>query len=544
MKEDNTVVVVQQALKKYKCRVTDSTTKNFLLAHPRYPTLKSVCDGLKKWGIEYYPLKLETKEIENLEMPFIVHFNQEGGQLAFVEEIAKGKVKYIVEKGKREIVDFEKFAKKISGAVIVMESGPKAGENNYQNNRQNEIIKACILPLVIISILLFATLQFFTQTREGIQSEFVLWSMALTKLLGIIASIFLILHELKVHTPIGDKLCGFSSKTDCDAVLASNASQLYGSINWADVGIIYFTATIIFLVGCNEISSFGLLAILSCISLPYPIFSIYYQSFKLKKWCPFCLLVQLVLVAEFLILLPTIQDFVFSMKDLIRMSVAFVIPVAVWIVYKMYYQKSLEFEQEHYSFLQLKRTPELFLFFLKKGGRKEFTQTKYSLILGDSEAPVTLTVFLSLYCSPCATAYKNLKVLLNNCSEIKINAIFSVYKDKDTQQIINTLYYLNATKGAGATLDFLDKWYSLSKQSKKILYSKEIVPEDCKVAEQLGNTNNQLFKEYQISGTPTIFVNGYKFPTLYEYSDMEYYIEDIKQLSMESKRQAASTTCN
>lgn len=117
MKKDDTVIV-QQALKKYKCRVTDSTAKNFLLAHPHYPSLKSVCDGLKKWGIEYYPLKLETKEIEELEMPFIVHFNKEGGQLAFVEEIVKRKVKYVVEKGKREIVDFEKFAEKISGQLL------------------------------------------------------------------------------------------------------------------------------------------------------------------------------------------------------------------------------------------------------------------------------------------------------------------------------------------------------------------------------------------------------------------------------------------
>ena len=260
-----------------------------------------------------------------------------------------------------------------------MEPGAKTGENNYRNNRQNEIIKAGILPLVIISILLFATHHFFTQTREGIQSNFVLWSMALTTLLGVIASIFLILHELKVHIPIGDKLCGFSSKTDCDAVLASNASQLYGSINWADVGIIYFTATIIFLVGCNENSSLGLLTILSCISLPYPVFSIYYQSFKLKKWCPFCLFVQLVLVTDFLILLLSIQDFIFSMMDMLRLAVAFIIPTAIWILFKTYREKSLKYEQEHYSFLELKRNPELFRFFLKKSGYKEFPQTKHSL---------------------------------------------------------------------------------------------------------------------------------------------------------------------
>lgn len=45
-------------------------------------------------------------------------------------------------------------------------------------------------------------------------------------------------------------------------------------------------------------------------------------------------------------------------------------------------------------------------------------------------------------------------------------------------------------------------------------------------------------------GTPTIFVNGYKYPKQYEYSDMEYYIDELKKLNMESKRQEAGANCN
>ena len=44
--------------------------------------------------------------------------------------------------------------------------------------------------------------------------------------------------------------------------------------------------------------------------------------------------------------------------------------------------------------------------------------------------------------------------------------------------------------------------------------------------------------------TPTIYANGYKFPNLYEYSDIEYYIYEIKNLTRESKRQEACTNCN
>ena len=44
--------------------------------------------------------------------------------------------------------------------------------------------------------------------------------------------------------------------------------------------------------------------------------------------------------------------------------------------------------------------------------------------------------------------------------------------------------------------------------------------------------------------TPTIYVNGFKFPTQYEYSDIEYYIDEIKNLTRESKRQEACANCN
>ena len=47
----------------------------------------------------------------------------------------------------------------------------------------------------------------------------------------------------------------------------------------------------------------------------------------------------------------------------------------------------------------------------------------------------------------------------------------------------------------------------------------------------------------EAANTPTIYINGYNFPNQYEYSDMEYYIEDIKSLTRESKRQEACVNC-
>ncbi len=540
--EDNTVFVVQLALKKTKCRVSSDSVKDFLLGHPSYPSLKAVCDALHKWGIEYYALKLTIEEILALEIPFITHFNQAGGQLAFVERIRNGNVTWQQRKGKKQTSNIEEFTKQISGAVIVIEPGQKAGEPGFRRKRQDKWIKTGLLPMAILTIILYAVYNFISNPGIHLNSAFLF--LTLTKLVGITASLFLVLHELKIHTPIGDKLCGFSSKTDCGAVLTSNASRLFGDINWADAGIIYFTGTFLYLMGTTSIDGLGIQALLSVILLAYTLFSIYYQSVKLKKWCPFCLIVQLVLIAEFFISLPAFKNFSLQLLELGRLAFALMLPATIWVIFKMYLEKSYKSDQEHYSFLKLKREPELFRFLLKKDGYTEFAEITDSLIFGYPNAPVTITAFLSLYCTPCAQAFKKLKVLLENCPNIKLNAVFSVYTDDETQQIINALYYFRSTKGSNATLELIDSWYSLPKSAKKSSLNKEAIPEHYKVAQQVGNINQQLFEKYQIAGTPTIYVNGYEFPKQYEYSDLEYYIEDIKQLNLESKRQEACTQCN
>jgi len=544
-REDNTVFVLQKAINHFKIKVTNTTIKEFLLAHLHYPSLKSVCDALKKWNIEHYPLKLEVNEIKELEMPFIAHMKLSGGQLVFVEKTENEKVTYVISEGKSITMEFEKFSEKLSGAVVVMKAGKNSGEKEYRQIRQNEILNSSLLQLCILTILVLAILNFISSSGYSFfQPGYIFWGLLTTKLIGLAVSIFLVLHELKVHTSITDKICGFSSKTDCDTVLSSNASKLFGWANWADAGLIYFIGTFIYLLASFGNLSISILAIISALSLPYPVFSIYYQSVKLKKWCPFCIIVQVVLITEFLILIPEFKSITFSGIDMFRLITIFLVPASIWLILKAYRKKSGELTKEHYSFLQFKRNPDIFRFLLKSNGYTKFSETRNSLILGNPEAPVTITAFLSLYCLPCASAFLKLKTLLGNCSDVRINAIFSVYNDEETQKVIDLLYYLYKEKSAEASLNFLEQWYSISKKLRKTLYSNEIIPDQFYVAQQINYENKKLFEKHKVAGTPTVYLNGYKYPIQYEYSNIEYYIDDIKTITRESKRQEACANCD
>jgi len=65
MPEDNTVFVLQKALRVHKAKVTKDSVKEFLLSQPSYPSLKSVCDGLKKWC----HAKMNNGPFEKLKIP-------------------------------------------------------------------------------------------------------------------------------------------------------------------------------------------------------------------------------------------------------------------------------------------------------------------------------------------------------------------------------------------------------------------------------------------------------------------------------------------
>jgi uncharacterized membrane protein len=543
-KEENVVFVLQKAIKHLKIKVTNTSVKEFLLAHPHYPSLKSICDALNKWKIENYPLSLELEEIKALEMPFIAHLKISGGQFVFVEGIKSNQVTFYTSEGKAINEDFEKFSEKLSGAVVVMEAGKNLGEKEYRQIRQNEILNKSLLPLSLITLFILAVFNFISGSGGAFSSlQFIFWGLLATKILGLTASVFLILHELKVHTPLADKICGFSSKTDCDTVLSSNASKLFGWINWADAGLIFFSGSLFYLLGAPGNNSLWILAIISILSLPYPIFSIYYQSVKLKKWCPFCLIVQLVLILEFILLIPTFKSIAFSGIDFLQLIVSFSIPAAIWFIFKAYYNKSGEQSKDHYSFLQFKRNPEIFLHLLQSKGYTEFLENENSLVLGNPNAKLTVTAFLSLYCNPCAGAFNKLKKLLDDCPEVKVNAVFSVYDDEESKKLINALYSTYNNKYNEQTMDFLYKWYSMPKQNRKSMYENGL-NEDVGLSKQVGEKNKALFEHFKVAGTPTIYVNGYKFPNQYEYSDMEYYIDEIKNLTRESKRQEACSNCH
>ena len=358
--EDNTVGIIQRVVKHYGLHVLKNTVKEALKSHPDYPTFKSICDTFNEWNIENYPLRYEVNELEELQSPYIVHFGRGGGMIGFVTDTGKDHVTYFTSYSEKRKTSGKEFIESCSGAVILLNPDERSGEKDYPAKIRNELINKSLMPLALFAVLIFIISLFYNHfvPGESIYNKVIL-PLVFTKIAGIVLSVLLILHEFEVHLSITDKLCHLNKATNCNTVLHDKASKVFGWFGWADVGFIYFTGGFLFLIQSPGGEGLSLMAILAALSVPYPIFSIYYQGFVLKKWCPMCLGVQLILIVEFIILLPQFLKFSFSFNALSGLILTFLVTGIIYTLFILFTREKMSNEMHYYKYLGFKKNPDI-----------------------------------------------------------------------------------------------------------------------------------------------------------------------------------------
>jgi len=81
-REDNTVGIIQRAVKHYGLHVIKSTVKEALKSHPDYPTYNIIYNTINERQIENYHLG-----VIGLKAYDVVYFNNKGGQIGCVTDI-------------------------------------------------------------------------------------------------------------------------------------------------------------------------------------------------------------------------------------------------------------------------------------------------------------------------------------------------------------------------------------------------------------------------------------------------------------------------
>ena len=144
-----------------------------------------------------------------------------------------------------------------------------------------------------------------------------------------------------------------------------------------------------------------------------------------------------------------------------------------------------------------------------------------SLVFGNRKASIKITAFLSLHCSHCARAFEKIRDMLNDKEDILINLVLITSDNK----MLTTLYNNHRLGKEVESIKLLEQWFNADPYSRSRITEGLCIPEDIEISGKISEENGRLFKECNVPGTPTFFVNGYKLPSQYEIDDIRYFRE-------------------
>jgi hypothetical protein len=187
----------------------------------------------------------------------------------------------------------------------------------------------------------------------------------------------------------------------------------------------------------------------------------------------------------------------------------------------MYFREKMSNEKHNYKYLKFKKNPDVLRSLLLNQKHYEIPVTDSCLVFGEKESLLKITAFLSLHCSHCARAFEMIKNIVESESKIAINIILIT----SDNEILNTLYHFKQLNKNNEVLELLDRWYNMDPYSRSKISETLCIPEVDEVSKEVSNENNILFKECDVIGTPTFFINGYQLPNQYDIDDIKYFSE-------------------
>ncbi|MFH4965886.1 vitamin K epoxide reductase family protein [Gaetbulibacter sp. M235] len=522
--KDQLFNVLNEYLKSSDIFINDSELEFQILSHPSYPSLHALTGVLDHFNICNLALEVSPNAeiLKQLPKTFISLVNGEINKDFAVITQQNDTIK-ITHGNKRKIsITVEEFLPIWSGVIVVVEKE----DFNVQAKTINT--KNISKGLYVLCGILF--LSAFISVKPSL---FQLLHFTLS-LIGLYVSFLIVKHELGFMSRAIDKFCTANEFTSCDAVLNSKGATILKHFKLSDVCLVYFTSlALAWVLIVNSNTSDSAIIFLSLTTVPVTFYSIYYQYNVIKKWCPLCLSIVVVLWLQCSTLLVnknTFENIEFKINDGLVLFFSLIIITTLWLIIKPLLKKEQELNKlqiQHYKF---KRNFDLFNAVYHKN---EIINTSSihnkEIVLGSKKAPLHIVLVTNPKCHYCKSAHTDIENILNKHPDsIKVVIRFSIStKDKDdvVYKVINRLFEIYNTESEFKCLEALhdvykneanlDKWLLIWNEARNYVFDDVL---ESQKAWCLRNT---------INFTPALYINGRPFPKEYERSDISYFIEDL-----------------
>ncbi len=501
-----------------------------LLSAPSFPSILSIVQTYAYFGIKTTAYRADYAALTKATTPAVAHITQGNtDRFILINTVSETEVIYYDAFINKEIkTSKDDFCKLWSGIILLSEKTESSTFYRSTNKAVKYGISFAVLCLIFLSFIINSHPQLFL----------FFYGLLALKSAGIWFTLGLLKQESKGSYSVFDKFCHKHKVFDCAKITQSKASKLFNKIALADLGFVYFTtgfcALCFSLFSGIVVSILLVLFYLSVCSIPFILFSIFYQKIVVRKWCPLCLSTVFILIIEIILYLvfPT-KVFIGNLALIVEILLfSFFSSLGILFLTKCIIENQAKVFKISISALRLKRTP-LIISTVFKSQKDMSLPISDGLTIGNPKAPITITTFLNPMCNPCKNMVAEMVKLQESYSSfiqwhIRLDGVVTPECDYRNNPQLYLFGHFIQNESTQVRLNIIKKWFksqSLSKFSES--YPLNNISEEVLFAFSEHLRNNNKLKAEKV---PSIWINNRLFPEEYSLQDIPFLLTDLDVL--------------
>lgn len=519
MEQDYPQFIVENSFfKKYTKSLDKKDIKDFFLTHSSPDSLVAIKDFFLSVGLKCTGLKLPSEKLVFVPSPFIAQFT-EPEEFVLVERVSVSEYNIVNNKNLASAYCVEDFFSRWNGIVLSFNDKVELQPSTRWDKPSKSFFNR-ISNFSFILILIFLSFPFIMSIYQ-----FNILSLTMVTLISLSLYFSLILVKLEYgkQSKFEGSICESNKIFDCKKVLTSKISHPYNLFSLAELSFFGFSfiSFSLLLFNIQGVDLYNISKKIGFIFLtisPFSAFLVIYQLIVVKRFCPFCSAVNLIVLLCALLFLTFFTNFliqVVTYSDLIIYVISTVLALSFTSLTLVSLEKEKIVENNATPYSKLKRLPSIIESQLNQS--PTIIKSNENLIFWSKKGVPNVILAINLNCIHCYKAFLEFKHLISVCPKIGLGITFIVYSNNEKEfggfiDKVMLLYNNDDT----SWIDQIDNWFSNSdfrKQNSFLPYNPMYM---------------RCFIEWsKINGiivSPTVFVNDKLWPIEFSIIDLSDYI--------------------